>query len=43
LDITISRKLMQYIREFFYLTMKRLKTRRIRQSPKQGTRRKLSF
>jgi hypothetical protein len=43
MDITISRKLMQYIREFFYLTTKRPKTRRIRQSPKQGTRRKISF
>lgn len=40
MDITITRKLMHYIREFFYLTTKRVKTRRIRQSPKQGTRRK---
>jgi len=42
-DIAISRKLMHYIREFFYLTTKRSKTRRIRPSPRAGTRRKISF
>lgn len=42
-DIIISRKLMYYIREFFYLTTKRPKTRRVRSSPRSGTRRKISF
>jgi hypothetical protein len=45
-DIAISRKLMYYIREFFYLTTKKSKTRRLRPSTnpnpsiRTGTRRK---
>jgi len=41
-DIAISRKLMYYINEFFYLTTKKSKTRRLRKSAKTGTR-KLSI
>jgi hypothetical protein len=37
-DIIISRKLMYYINEFFYLTTKKSKTRRLRKSSKIGTR-----
>jgi hypothetical protein len=41
-DIAISRKMMNYIREFFYLTMKRTKTRRNRsRSIKNITKRKI--
>ena len=37
-DIAISRKLMYYINEFFYLTTKKSKTRRLRKFSKSGTR-----
>jgi len=41
-DIAISRKMMNYIREFFYLTMKKTKTRRNRsRSIKNMTKRKI--
>jgi hypothetical protein len=41
-DIAISRKMMNYIREFFYLTMKKTKTRRNRsRSIKNITKRKI--
>lgn len=38
IDIAISRKLMHYVNEFFYVTIKKSKTRRLRKSAKSGTR-----